>query len=583
MKSIFALCFLMMLSSVSFAKDWKVAVLYWSMKIDGQVAMRKGLEEQVEIYNKENKGKNSIVLVPYVAGEGRKGIENQATQMQQALKEKPDVIIIQPTDNSTLASSLQEANSLKIPVIAYDQYIVNGELTAFITSANYNAGQDNGEYVTSLFKSDQVIKIAVFEYPAVSSTTERVDGFFDSLRAQNTRFKVVGVYQAVDPDSGRTAVKKFLKDFPDKGSVDVVFTVNDGGGLEIVKELQAKKRTEIKHVTFDGDPASVENIKEGKSTVIDSAQFCGELGRETARSLIRVMSGKPVEKKIRVPTFPITKKNLSEYPGWMGVPKAPVAKKVEPTRSAVIPREEFDRNQKRILRIGTTPLCPYICEKSPGVWTGYVFEILGEVARDLGVELRLENVVTTRLKQGLENRKLDYIIAPEYLVRYMDDIMVVGPQLGVNYTGAMLSKNTKAPNVIDRYSLEKMRIIYSDFGMQDGRIEAEFTGLKMNKLSGSDVVERMFRIVAQKRMDVALGDYNVLRYYQLRDKGQFTLYPTSITGFSFLVLVGLKKNPQVHLLGDGLNEWFKQSRKNTHLQEILGRYNLTDWNMLTRD
>jgi ribose transport system substrate-binding protein len=573
----------MLVSSVSFAKDWKVAVLYWSMKIEGQVAMRKGLEEQVQLYNKENKGKSSIALIPYVAGEGRKGIENQATQMQQALKDKPDVIVIQPTDNSTLAASLQEANTLKIPVIAYDQYIVNGELTAFITSANYRAGQDNGEFITSQFKPDQRIRIAVFEYPAVSSTTERVDGFFDSLRAQNAKFKVVGVYQAVDPESGRLAVKKFLKDFPEKNSVDVVFTVNDGGGLEIVKELQAKKRTEIKHVTFDGDPASVDNIRGGRSTVIDSAQFCGELGRETARTLAKVISGKSVERKIRVPTFPITKKTLSDYPGWMGVPKPEAGKKSERSRTTIVPREEFDRNQKRIIRIGTTPLCPYICEKSPGVWTGYLFEILGEVSRDLGVELRLENVVTTRLKQGLETRKLDYIIAPEYLVRYMDDVLVVGPQLGVNYTGALLPKDKKAPHIIDSQSLENQKIIYSDFGLQDGRIEAEFTGHKINKLSGSDVVERMFRIVAQKRMDVALGDYNVLRYYQVRDKGQFTLYPTSITGFSFLVLVGLKKNPQVNLLGDGLNDWFVQSRKNSHLQEILGRYNLTDWSILTRD
>ncbi|WP_413578699.1 substrate-binding domain-containing protein [Bdellovibrio sp. HCB290] len=583
MKTIFALCLISLFSSVSFAKDWKVAVLYWSMKIEGQVAMRKGLEEQIQKFNTENKGKNSVTLVPYVAGEGRKGIENQATQMQQVLKDKPDAIVIQPTDNSALAAGLEEANALKIPVIAYDQYIVNGELTAFLTSANYHAGQDNGQFITSLFKPEQRIKIAVFEYPAVSSTTERVDGFFDSLREQNAKFDVVGVYQAVDPESGKLAVKKFLKDFPGKGSVDVVLTVNDGGGLEVVKELFAKKRTEIRHVTFDGDPESVENIRQGRLTVINSAQFCGELGRETARALVKVLSGSPVDRKIRVNTFPITKKNIADYPGWMGIPKLQTSKKVDRPAPSILPREEFDRNQKRIIRIGTTPLCPYICEKSPGVWTGYLFEILGEVSRSLGVELRLENVTPSRLKQGLQNRKLDYIIAPEYLVRYMDDILIVGPQLGVNYTGALLPKAKKAPQIFDPQSLANQKIIYSDFGFQDGRIENEFSGQKINKLSGSDVVERMFRIVAQKRMDVALGDYNVLRYYLVRDKGQFTLHPTSITGFSFLVLVGLKKNPQVHLLGDGLSEWFVQSRKNTHLQEILGRYNLADWNILARD
>ncbi|UYL08252.1 substrate-binding domain-containing protein [Bdellovibrio sp. SKB1291214] len=576
-----ALLFFLFSSSV-FAKDWNVTVLYWSMKIEGQVAMRKGLEEQVQVFNSAHKGKQQIKLTSYVAGEGRKGVENQAEQMQQALKDKPDAIIVQPTDNSTLVSGLKEANTLNIPVIAFDQYIVNGELASYITSANYAAGRENGAYISSLFGSERVIKIAVFEYPSVSATTERVDGFFDSLRAEHVQFKVVGVYQAVDPVSGKAAVSQFLKEFPNKGSVDVVFTVNDGGGLEIVKELQAKKRTEIKHVTFDGDPESVQNLRSNKLTVINSAQYCGELGRETTRTLIRVLNGQPVEKKIRIPTFAITRNNIAEYPGWMGTPKSLLPPK-PPVVAAKVP-QELDQNNKRIIRIGTTALCPYICEKNPGVWTGYVFEMLKETAQEMGVELRLENVPPSRFKQGLQVRKLDYIIAPEYLVRYMDDISVVGPQLGVNYTGALLPVDKKAPAVIDPQSLEKSRLIYFDIALQDGRIENEFKGQKMHKLSGSDVVQRMFRIVAQKRMDVALGDYNVLRYYLLREKGQqFALHPTSITGFSFLVLVGLKKNPQVSLLGDGLTDWLAHARSNGRLAQILGRYNLTDWNMLTRD
>ena len=213
-----------LISTVSFAKTWKVAVLYWSMKIEGQVAMRKGFEEQIHQFNKENVRSDTIELISFVAGEGRKGIINQVQQMNQALAKNPDAIVIQPTDNSALAEGLQAANAKKIPVIAYDQYIVNGKLTAFLTSANYHGGRDNGDYLNSLFKADQAVRIAVFEYPAVSSTTERVDGFFDSLRSHGRKFEVVGRYQAVDPDSGKDAVKKFLKDFPSKGSVDAILT-----------------------------------------------------------------------------------------------------------------------------------------------------------------------------------------------------------------------------------------------------------------------------------------------------------------------------------------------------------------------
>ncbi|MBO9668608.1 MAG: substrate-binding domain-containing protein, partial [Bdellovibrio sp.] len=548
------------------------------MKIEGQVAMRKGFDELALQFNKENKGKDSITIVPYVAGEGRKGILNQVSQMQEALKSKPDAIVIQPTDNSALAEGLQAANAQKIPVIAYDQYIVNGELTAFLTSANYHGGRDNGDYLETLFKKDDNIRIAVFEYPAVSSTTERVDGFFDALRAKGRKFQVVGRYQAVDPDSGKEAVKKFLKDFPAKNSVDVVFTVNDGGGLSVVKELYAAKRTEIKHFTFDGDPLSVDNIKAGRLTVIDSAQFCGELGRETFRALSSVLRGQKVERKIRVPTFPITTKSVADYPGWMGVPSASLKKGLIKAAPKAV-HLESDKNQKQILRIGTAPLCPYICEKSPGVWTGYLFDILGEVAKDLGVELRLENVPSTRLVQNLESRRVDYIIVPEFMVRYLSNILVVGPQLGVNYTGALMSAQSSQP-ILDKQTLSKMRIIYSDFGAESGRLETEFSAPKMSKLTGADVADRMIRIMADRRADVALGDYNVLRYSMANQKvDQLKLLPTSVTGFSFLVLVGLPRNSQVNLLGEGLDQWFVESRKNAHLDGILKKYNLTDWNI----
>jgi len=264
------------------------------------------------------------------------------------------------------------------------------------------------------------------------------------------------------------------------------------------------------------------------------------------------------------------------------VPSEKLRKGLEKTSVHPV-RLDLNKNQKQILRIGTAPLCPYICEKTPGIWTGYLFDILGEVAKDLNVELRLENVPSSRLIQYLESRRLDYIIVPEFIVRYLPNITVVGPQLGVNYTGALIpSKSTHA--LLDRQALATMKGVYSDFGVGSDRSEADFSTLKFNKLTGADVADRMIRLMLEHRAEVALGDYNVLRY-SMASAGaeQIKLLPTSLTGFSFLVLVGLPKNNQVRLLGDGLEYWFAESRANAHLESILRKYNLTDWDILTRD
>lgn len=291
------------------------------MSIEGQVAMRKGLEEELQKINAEAKKKkgNTVKLIPYVAGDGEAGIKNQVAQFHEVVsKNDIDLIIIQPTDNAVLSEPLRRANSKNIPVVTYDQFIIGGKITSYITSNNFQAGFLDGEYIASRFKDDYEIKLVLVEYPNVSSTVERVDGFMDALKKSKQKYKIIKTYTAVDPISGKKAGESIVKDFPLKGSVDVIFTVNDGGGLPIVEELSRAGRNEILVATIDGDPRSVENIRNKRLTVIDSAQFCGELGRQSLKIAYKYLSGEKVAPKILIPTFPITLETLSKYPGWPG-------------------------------------------------------------------------------------------------------------------------------------------------------------------------------------------------------------------------------------------------------------------------
>ncbi|MBL4632853.1 MAG: sugar ABC transporter substrate-binding protein, partial [Kofleriaceae bacterium] len=235
-----------------------VGALYWSMNIPGQVAMREGLEQSLIDINivRQNEKLPQIKLKPFVAGDGDEGIENQVRQMNALVVEGVDLIIAQPTDTAALSAALQAANTKGIPVIAYDQQILQGKLASFITSDNYQAGYLDGEYVAASFSDSKKLKIVVVQYPQVSSTVSRVDGFIDALQTNGQAFEVVKSYSAVEPVAGAAAGKAIVADFPKPGSIDVVFTVNDGGGLSVFHELRQAGRTEIFGATVDGDPAS---------------------------------------------------------------------------------------------------------------------------------------------------------------------------------------------------------------------------------------------------------------------------------------------------------------------------------------
>jgi len=310
------------------ADDYRVGVLYWSMNIPGQVAMRAGLEAEADAVNRESveKGLPGVKLIARVAGDSEAGIERQILQMRELVAEKVDLIIVQPTDNAALSAPLREANAEGIPVVAYDQYISGGDLAAYRSSDNYQAGQLDGEYLSSLFPPSKELKLVIVDYPHVSSTVERVDGFLDALAGLHRRYRVLKKYEAVEPISGAEAARAMLRDFPNKGDIDAVFTVNDGGGLAVVDGLAKAGRSDIVVATVDGDPSSVANIRAGRLTVIDSAQFCGPLGAEAMRAAYRILRGEKVPLYALVPVFPITRETLPDYPGWSGPIPLPFTK-----------------------------------------------------------------------------------------------------------------------------------------------------------------------------------------------------------------------------------------------------------------
>ena len=302
------------------AKELQIGVLTWSMNIPGQVAMRKGLEAEVERINKAALAADlpSVRLEIRVAGDGEAGINNQIRQMEELVAMGVDCLVVQPTDNAALANPLRAANKAKIPVVAYDQYISGGTLAAYRTSDNHQAGYLDGEYIASKFPADKEIRLILVEYPQVSSTVERLNGFLDALQENERHYKILKSYFAVEPISGEKAGREILRDFPQPASVDVVFTVNDGGGLAVVNVLAAAGRSEIMVATIDGDPASVNNIMGGRLTVIDAAQFCGPLGAEAMKAAYALLTGHQPPYHALVPVFPVTLETLESYPGWQG-------------------------------------------------------------------------------------------------------------------------------------------------------------------------------------------------------------------------------------------------------------------------
>ena len=309
---------------------YRVGTLYWSDNIHGQVAMRRGLETTAEDINAKalEAGTRTIELIANVAGDGPEGIEKQILQMNRLLDQKPDLIIVQPTDNLALSQALIRANKENVPVIAYDQEIKGpGKLDCLLTSNNYQAGFQCGEYTAHQFDNSTTLMIIMVEYPRLSSAVDRVKGFTDGLTAQKQPFRVVRTYEALAPEAGERAGNNILRRHPMPKSIDVIFTVNDGGGVALVEALLVAGRSDIAVATVGGNPKSVQNIHNGNLTIIDSAQFCWHLGSNAMLAGYQLLQGKKdLPPTILLPVFPVTSETLEMYQGWYGAIPEPFTK-----------------------------------------------------------------------------------------------------------------------------------------------------------------------------------------------------------------------------------------------------------------
>ena len=574
MKYIFTV--LIFIFSVEAFAQFKVAALYWSMKIEGQVIMRKGFEESLDAYNKTQTNKQKkIELIPFVAGEGAQGVQNQYVQFQEALAQNPDLIIIQPTDNAVLSKSLKVANQKNIPVVVYDQYIVDGQMTAMITSDNFGAGWNNGMYVSELFDDNKEIKIVVFQYSRISGTTERVDGFLSSLRKSGQKFKILQTYEAVDPISGKVAVESFLKDFPEKNSVDVIFTVNDGGGNTIVQSLLAAGRSEIIHATVDGDPVAVENLKNNRLTVVNAAQFCAEIGRQTFQTSLQILQKKPYKSKVFIPTYTIHKKSLKDYPGWSG--RVNLKNLGFDSQSQ---NQDTSKTKISELSIGVESVCPYICEKN-NQWTGYIADLILEFAKKEKIKIKFKSIPINRHVLSVENKLVDAVVTQVNLIRFRPHIQSAGKPIGVAYAGLMAKNDLKYTVVASVQDIQSFRIGMGPKSSSYLSEQVAGKDFKVTHIVGHDSAVRLLKMLDVGRVDYIVDDFSILKSLQY-DSKKYRVTPTSLTGFNSISLASLMGHAEVTQFAVELSDWIEIKRKDGSLQKVLNKYGIPDWDFVLR-
>lgn len=193
--------------------------------------------------------------------------QKQISQCENLISQGVNVLIVQALDSEAAGSIIKPAHEAKIPVIAYDRLVRNGELDYYITFDSYKVGQKEAEFVVS--KAPKGNYIWLKGGPEDFNAHLVADGQKSVLQP------------LIDKGDIKVVLEQWCKDWDPKealknaengltlanNNVQAVIASNDGTAGGAIQALAAQKLAgKVPIAGQDADIAACQRIVEGTQT-----------------------------------------------------------------------------------------------------------------------------------------------------------------------------------------------------------------------------------------------------------------------------------------------------------------------------
>jgi ribose transport system substrate-binding protein len=234
-------------------------------------------------------------------------VEQQINMVQDALAQKPDVLVFSPSQPATAVNVLMKAKEQHVPVILVDTGMPASftDYVTFIGTDNTAAGKAGGKALAAVLKKGDKV-LLLDGAPGNPSMTDRVNGAEEVLKAAGM---VIASKQPAysDREKAYTATQNVLQSTPD---IKGVFAGNDEEALGALRALQQAG----KKVPVIGVDANNDNLKAMLAGDLygSIAQGNYDMGRLAVEKGLEVLAGKTVAKRIDSGATMMTKANAQK-------------------------------------------------------------------------------------------------------------------------------------------------------------------------------------------------------------------------------------------------------------------------------
>jgi ribose transport system substrate-binding protein len=241
----------------------------------------------------------------------------QARQLDDAIAQKVDLIVLMIMSQKALLPALTRAKQAHIPVVLIETPIPEADLfTAFVGENSELHGALAAQAMADALKNRLPAKVAIVAgFMDEGIAPARAGGFKDEM-AKHPGISVVGL-EATHwaPPEGERAAGQLLARFP---GLDGIYGMND---VLANSAVQAAESAGVKLGTAKGElvvvggnclAPGIQDIEEGK--MYATLSFVpGALGADTAKTVAKILAGQTVPKKQTSTPVIITKANVDKY------------------------------------------------------------------------------------------------------------------------------------------------------------------------------------------------------------------------------------------------------------------------------
>ena len=305
LKNFFTIISVFLLAVIHFgspasAKDLVIMTSLPSMEFPFFVHMQKQLDQEAR----------RIGGIKIMAADGQNRVPKQTADVESAIIQGVDGIIISPIDVNAMAPALQQAIDAGIPVVTVDRYVGGvPDIYAHVGADNVKGGEAQARLIMERFPNGATI-VNLQGQPGASPAIDRNKGLHNILDG-NSKYKIVAEQTANwSRDQGMSVTENILTGL--SSPPDVINAANDDMALGAMEAVKARGLN-VKILGFDALPEAIAAVRDG-SLMATVEQFPGGQSKTALNLLVNDLrsSTKPYNRVIFLNPITITFDNFKQ-------------------------------------------------------------------------------------------------------------------------------------------------------------------------------------------------------------------------------------------------------------------------------